>query len=144
MSLSLQNTAANSADVSMSVVGAIPYHPLLRRQGTTGSFDRQYVSPTPSSNDNKADWWWANVQADSGVNGNPPANMQIVFFEGTSSMHHRRNGTDSMCTYISGYIFPRGDPDAPEFYIMVDGMFPDGSDFHFILPASSISISRPQ
>ena len=57
---------------------------LAARQSS--AFDRQYVIPAPSSSDNKADWWWFNGQADSGVGGNAPANIQVVFFMGTSSV----------------------------------------------------------
>ncbi|TCD60281.1 hypothetical protein EIP91_010433 [Steccherinum ochraceum] len=107
----------------LGVVGAmVPLHYIANRAAAPGTaFDRQYVVPTPSTSDNKADWWWMNVQADAGVNGAPPANIQVVFF--------------------MGYIFEH-DSDAPEFYASVDGFFDDGTPFHLTLPATSATVTQ--
>lgn len=44
-------------------------------------------------------------------------------------------------TAHSGYIFGRSDPSDPEFYISIDGLFPDGTPLHFTLPATGATVT---
>jgi len=98
----------------------VPMH-LVATRDAAQSFDGQYVAPPPSASDSKASWWWMNAQADSGVDGNPPANIQVIFYQ--------------------GYVFPRPSADAPEFYVDVNGLFANGSAFSVTLVADSGAVS---
>ncbi|THH29787.1 hypothetical protein EUX98_g4404 [Antrodiella citrinella] len=105
---------------SIDVVGAmVPPHLLSR--AAAQSFDRQYVVPQPTANDDKADWWWMNAQAEAGVNGNPPANVQVIFY--------------------MGYLLGRPSADAPEFYATITGLFSNGSDFSYTADATKASVT---
>ncbi|KAH8092479.1 hypothetical protein BXZ70DRAFT_1072999 [Cristinia sonorae] len=87
-----------------------------RPGGQSGiAYDRQWVNPKPTPADTKADWWWMNAQANSGVNGKAPANVQVVFYQ--------------------GYVFPVP-TDLPKYYVSVEGSFPNGTTFGYTLFAT--------
>ncbi|KAJ7058532.1 hypothetical protein C8F01DRAFT_292756 [Mycena amicta] len=83
-------------------------------------FDGQYIHPN-ASND-AVEWWWGQAIAEP-VGNNPPAAFQYLFYQ--------------------GYPFALGprDPTAPEFYVVINGFFPNGTQFSGTIPATSGTVT---
>ncbi|KAI0076918.1 hypothetical protein K474DRAFT_1684555 [Panus rudis PR-1116 ss-1] len=90
-------------------------------RGDQTPFDGKYTNPNIFNRE--VEWWWTHAVADNTVGGNAPASVQVVFF--------------------MGYLFDRPIPViSPEFYITIDGTFPDGSIFSESLIAADAIISH--
>jgi len=83
-------------------------------------FDGQYLQPNASNS--AVEWWWAQAIG-TPVDANPPPAFQLLFYE--------------------GYPFQVGprDPSLPEFYIVINGFFPNGTQFALTIPASSATVT---
>ncbi|KAF7291120.1 hypothetical protein MIND_01255100 [Mycena indigotica] len=83
-------------------------------------FDGQYLKPNASNT--AVEWWWGHAIAEPTGN-NPPAAFQYLFYQ--------------------GYPFALGprDPTLPEFYIVVNGFFPNGTRFSGTIPATSGTVT---
>ncbi|KAJ7112990.1 hypothetical protein C8R44DRAFT_833087 [Mycena epipterygia] len=83
-------------------------------------FDGQYINA--NSLNEAVEWWWGHAIAEP-VGNNPPAAFQYLFYQ--------------------GYPFALGprDPTAPEFYIVINGFFPNGTQFNATIPATSGTVT---
>ncbi|KAI0264216.1 hypothetical protein BC834DRAFT_924739 [Gloeopeniophorella convolvens] len=88
---------------------------------TLPSFDGQYIHPNASNE--AVEWWW--IQAlGTPVGSNPPPTLQLLFYQ--------------------GYPIAAGPPAAgtPEFYVVANGFFPNGTAFSFDqIPASAGTVT---
>ncbi|PCH37110.1 hypothetical protein WOLCODRAFT_146536 [Wolfiporia cocos MD-104 SS10] len=82
----------------------------------TTAFDGQYIAP--STNNTAVEWWYAQAIAEP-EGSSALANIQILFYQGYP------------------ILVPPQDPSQPEYYITIDGSFPNGTVFNFNIPASS-------
>jgi len=98
--------------ITLGMVAALALRAVARKD--TVAFDGQYIHP--NSSNGAVEWWWgqaiANPQGD-----NPPAAFQFLFYQ--------------------GYPFGPRDPSLPEFYISINGFFPNGTTFATTLPATA-------
>ncbi|KAJ7468895.1 hypothetical protein B0H11DRAFT_1920910 [Mycena galericulata] len=91
---------------------------VLRRDTTP--FDGQYLDS--NSSNEVVEWWWGHAIADP-VGDNPPAAFQYLFYQ--------------------GYPFALGPPSSadPEFYIVINGFFPNGTQFASSIPATAGTVT---
>ncbi|KAL7959444.1 hypothetical protein V8C34DRAFT_279661 [Trichoderma compactum] len=86
------------------------------------NFDGPYVTnPFPGPDNESFDWWWANVIGEE-VNGVVPS-FEIVAYD--------------------GFVFSRA-PTDPSFQVDVSGTLPNGTQFFFVLPADSATVTDNQ
>nr|GAT51922.1 predicted protein [Mycena chlorophos] len=93
----------------------------VNRQGATSTpFDGQYLHP--NSSNEAVEWWWGQAIAQP-VGNNPPAAFQYLFYQ--------------------GYPFVLGPPNAsnPEFYVVINGFFPNGTQFSATIPATTGTVT---
>jgi hypothetical protein len=109
---------------------------LAKRDGTP--FDGQYIHPN-SSND-AVEWWWGQAIADP-QSDDPPAAFQFLFYQGFCGMCHWISPSILTKFLPKGYPFGPRDPSLPEFYITINGFFPNGSQFASTLPATSGNVA---
>ncbi|KAJ7480409.1 hypothetical protein B0H11DRAFT_2157889 [Mycena galericulata] len=91
---------------------------VLRRDTTP--FDGQYLDA--NSSNEVVEWWWGHAIADP-VGDNPPAAFQYLFYQ--------------------GYPFALGPSSSadPEFYIVINGFFPNGTQFASSIPATAGTVT---
>ena len=100
-------------------------------------FDGQYID---TSADNSAvEWWYLQALASTAEGDNAPANVQVLYYQGVSVILY---AYDCVLTLsLPGY--PVGDGSSanqagePEYYITINGMFPNGTIFNFNVPTST-------
>ncbi|KAJ4472174.1 hypothetical protein J3R30DRAFT_3407663 [Lentinula aciculospora] len=86
------------------------------------SFDGQYIQPT-TTND-AVEWWWGSAVGIPESPGSPGPVLQFLFYQGYSVL------ADSDHSSL------------PEYYITINGFFPNGTDFSLTVPATSGVISE--
>ncbi|KAJ7202636.1 hypothetical protein GGX14DRAFT_463078, partial [Mycena pura] len=87
---------------------------------SASAFDGQYIHPNASNV--QVEWWWGQAIAQP-IGNNPPAAFQFLFYQGYP--------------VLAG---PK-DPTLPEFYVSINGFFPNGTQFAGTLPATSGTVS---
>ncbi|KAJ2985112.1 hypothetical protein NUW54_g10259 [Trametes sanguinea] len=86
--------------------------------------DGQYIDV--NSGNNATEWWW--VQAGGPAeNGGAPPSLHVTFYQGYPLTPLREAA---------------GGSNAPEFYIVLNGAFPNGTVFAYTLPATSSSVTH--
>ncbi|KAJ7780862.1 hypothetical protein DFH07DRAFT_1023032 [Mycena maculata] len=96
-----------------------PSSSLITHKDTT-PFDGQYIQA--NSSNEAVEWWWGHAIAEP-IGSNPPAAFQFLFYQ--------------------GYPFAFGPPvpTEPEFYIVINGFFPNGTQFAATIPATSGTVT---
>ena len=85
------------------------------------------------------EWWWGHAIAHP-QGDNPPAAFQFLFYQGLYLYFHWHLPE---CHFILTNLFPKGyafgpcDPSLPEFWVAINGFFPNGTQFASTLPATS-------
>ncbi|KAI0329354.1 hypothetical protein GY45DRAFT_1371657 [Cubamyces sp. BRFM 1775] len=86
--------------------------------------DGQYIDV--NAQNNATEWWWVQAGAPAEEGGSPPS-LHITFYQGYP---------------LSPLREAAGGANAPEFYIVLNGAFPNGTVFAYTLPASSSSVTN--
>ncbi|KAH9838003.1 uncharacterized protein C8Q71DRAFT_796352 [Rhodofomes roseus] len=105
-----------------SHVGAAVVRPPPLQRSTT-PFDGQYISTSADST--AVEWWYLQALASDVEGDNPPANVQILYYQGYPV-------SDGSTATQSG---------EPEYYITINGMFANGTVFNFNVPTSTGAIT---
>ncbi|KAI8973066.1 hypothetical protein BD414DRAFT_517715 [Trametes punicea] len=98
---------------------------LARNNQFTGSIphDGQYIDV--NSSNNATEWWW--VQAGGpAAKGQSPPSLHVTFYQGYP---------------LTALREAAGGANAPEYYIVLNGAFPNGTVFAYTLPATSSSVT---
>ncbi|OSC98917.1 hypothetical protein PYCCODRAFT_1427569 [Trametes coccinea BRFM310] len=86
--------------------------------------DGQYIDV--NSGNNATEWWWVQAGGPAEDGGAPPS-LHVTFYQGYP---------------LTPLRDAAGGPNAPEFYIVLNGAFPNGTVFAYTLPATSSSVTN--
>ncbi|KAI0782589.1 hypothetical protein C8Q75DRAFT_795843 [Abortiporus biennis] len=110
-----------------TLTGANPIAPVESSVGSPLSppfhgppFDGFYLNCT--AEDSCVEWKWFNIMAPLNEDNTPPAAIQVLMY--------------------TGYAFGPKQPGAPEFYVTIDGFYPNGTAFEVVLPASEFQVEN--
>ncbi|KAJ3797498.1 hypothetical protein GGU11DRAFT_808983 [Lentinula aff. detonsa] len=86
------------------------------------SFDGQYIQPNLTNT--AVEWWWGSAVGTPESPGTPGPVLQFLFYQGYSVLADFNHSA------------------LPEYYITINGFFPNGTDFSLTVPATSGDISE--